>query len=223
MFVFALLVSFTVQAQNVKPLYQYVKLPCDSNSNCQGVFEIQNFGMPIAASTGRVKASGYVGPTSAAAVTLTSFNDQPDVPRNLTITPGGTTADVGTCTITVSGTDIRNHSISEDFAFAANASSATTGTKAFKTVTSVVFPANCEDSPWTASWAIGVGEKIGLRNCIDDAGAWNYSSLSGVKEGTAATVVASASTLSLNTADFNGTMNGASTFKGYYIQNFRCY
>lgn len=216
-FIAAIFVAIIVQAQNVKPAYQYLKLPPG-----QGVFEIQSFGAPIAALTTRV-VSGTAGNIATGAVTLSTFTLQPDVPRNLTITPGGTTADVGTCVIVVNGTDFKNHAISENFSFAANASTATVGAKAFKSVTSVVFPANCEDSPFGATWSIGVGELIGIGKCMDEAAAWSHSSLSGAKEATAASITASANTLSLNTADFNGTMNGSNTFKGYYIQNFHCY
>lgn len=209
-----LFVTLTANAQNVQPFYRDIKLPR------QAVVEVQNFGALIAASATNM-ASGYAGPTSSAATTLTSFSAQPDQARNLVITPGGTTADVAASTITVNGTDISGRSISEGFVFAANASSATTGAKAFKTVTSVVFP--LEDSPYGATWSIGFGEKIGLRKCMDDAGGWVQSSAGGVKETTAATVTANASTLSLNTADFNGTMNASNVFKGYYMQNYACY
>lgn len=216
-FITLILAVTIVEAQNVKRLFQYVKLP-----DGQAVLEVQSFGAPIAADTNHV-LSANAGNTSAAAVTVSSFAAQPDVPRNLVITPGGTTADVAACTVVVNGTDILNHSISENFAFLANASSATTGSKAFKTVTSIVFPAACEDSPYGASWSVGVGEKLGLNRCMADAGSWFQSSVSGVHESTLATIAASASTVSLNTADFNGTMNGSATFKGYFVQNHACY
>ena len=216
-FMIVLFAVVLANAQNVNRLNQYVKLPAG-----QAVIETQNFGAPTAADTASIK-SAYAGNTSAAANTLTSFLANPDVPRNLVITPGGTTADVAACTVVVNGTDYKNSSISENFAFSANASTATTGAKAFKTVTSVVFPANCEDSPFGATWSIGVGEKIGLKKCMDTAADWFHSSLDGTKEATAATITTSASTLSLNTADFNGTMNGSAVFRGYFIQNFQCY
>ena len=209
-----LFVTLTANAQNVQPFYRDIKLPR------QAVVEVQSFGA-LAAASATDMASGYAGPTSSAATTLTSFSRQPDAARNLVITPGSTTADVAATTLTVNGTDHSGRTISEGFAFAANASSATTGSKAFKTVTSIVFPA--EDSPYGATWSVGFGEKIGLRKCMDDAGGWVQSSVGGVKETTAATVAANASTLSLNTADFNGTMNSSNTFKGYFMQNYQCY
>jgi len=209
-----LLVSLVANAQNVQPFYRAIKLPR------QAVVDVQNFGSLLASSATNM-SSGYAGPTSAAATTLTTFTAQPDQARNLVVTPGGTTADVAASTITVNGTDSNGRSISEGFVFAANASAATTGAKAFKTVTSVVFPV--EDSPFGATWSIGFGELIGLRKCMADAGGWLHSSVAGVKETSVATVSANASTLSLNTADFNGTMNASNAFKAYYMQNYQCY
>ncbi len=211
-----LLVGATATAQNVQPFYRDIKLPR------QAVLEVQSFGAPLAASNTMV-LDGYVGPESAAAHTLTSFDQQPDVPRNLVIIPGDTTADVAATTLTVSGTNIAGASINETFVFSANQTTAVTGAKAFKTVSSVVWPAGAEDSPFSASWSIGVGEKIGLRKCMADAGSWGWSSIDGVKEATEATVVADADEVEKNVADFNGTMDGAAVFKGYFIQNYSCY
>lgn len=187
----------------------------------QVMIERQNFGAPVVATTNYVKTT-YAGPTSAAAVTLSSFTAQPDVPRNLTITPTGTTADVEACVITVNGTNYLNKAISETFTFIADASTAQTGNKAFKTVTSVVWPANCESGTFAATWIIGVGEKIGLKSCMANAGDWVWSEVGGVYETTRATIAASATAVESNTADFNGTMNGSSVFLGHFVQNFVC-
>ena len=187
----------------------------------QAMLERQDFGIPVAATAANLK-SAFAGNTSSAAVTNSTFLAQPDVARNIVITPGGTTADVASCTIVVNGTNIFGRAISENFVFANDASAATTGSKAFKTLTSVVFPLNCEDGGFAATWSIGVGEKIGLKNCMANAGDWFHSMVAGVKEGTAATIVNSASAVESNTADFNGTMNGSSRFIGYFVQNFAC-
>jgi hypothetical protein len=141
-----------------------------------------------------------------------------------TITPGGTTADVEI---------LRHHcrpertslitAISETFTFSADASSAVVGNKAFATVTSVSWPANCESGGFAATWSVGVGEKIGLKRCMADAGSFIQSSLGGAHEATLATVAADASNVEGNTADFNGTMNGSNNFKAYFIQNYGCF
>lgn len=214
-FVFAMF-SITASAAPVKRLMQDVKLPT------QGVVEQQSFTNLLAASANRILTTN-AGPTSAAVKTITTFTAQPDSPRNITITPTGTTGDVEACTVTVTGTNIFDKVITENFAFLANASTATVGAKAFKTVTSVSWAADCESGGFAATWTIGIGEKIGLKRCMAEAGAWLHSSIDGAKEATAATVVAHASAVESNTADFNGTMDGTSDFKAYYIQNFGCF
>lgn len=222
MFSIILLLALTSFAfAYVRPMYQDIKLPS------QVMVEKQSFGTPVAASTTRL-SNAIPGPTSAGggatypAVSITSFTLQPDVPRNIVITPGGTTTDVESCAVLVSGTNYFGQSISETLSFAANASAATTGAKAFKSVTSVAFPADCESGQAAATWSVGVGEKIGLKRCMDFAGEWLLSEVAGVYESTRATVVASASAVESNTADFNGSMDGSAEFIGFFFQNFRC-
>lgn len=165
--------------------------------------------------------SANAGPTSAAATTISSFLAQPDVPRNLILTPGGTTGDVESCVVTISGTNIKNQSISETFTFAANASTVVTGSKAFKTVTSVSFPANCESGAFAATWSLGVGYKLGLRNCMANAGSFFHAVYNGIKETTAPTVAASASAVESNTIQLNSMLLGSDVI-AYYVQNFAC-
>lgn len=196
-------------------LNQDIKLPS------QQMIEKFSITNPIAALATRI-VTGTAGGTSAAAATLTTFSAQPDVPRNLTIIPTGTTTDVESCVITVSGTNYKNVAITEDFTFAANASTAQTGSKAFKTVTSVAFPANCESGGFAATWNIGVGEKLGLNHCLAQAGHVIGSTVAGAWETTRPTMAASATAIESNTADFNGTMDGSNDFEIFYIQNFRC-
>lgn len=193
----------------------------DANFPTQRQVEWQTITNPAAAGTTDV-LSANAGNTSTAAVTVSSFVAQPDVPRNLVITPGSTTADVAACTVVVNGTNFAGQVISEDFAFLANASSATTGAKAFKTVTSVVFPANCEDTPFTASWSVGYGEKLGVKNCLAKKGHVVHSTLNGDKEATGPTMVVDDDEIEKNTADLNGTMNGSNDFELFFFQNFRC-
>lgn len=214
-----LILFFTVCASDAAPvrrLWQDVKLPT------QAVMEVQAITNPsVADTTGVLNAS--TGATSAAAVTVTSGLTNPDVPRNLVITPGATTADVAACTITVTGTNIFDRTITETFAFLDNASTATTGTKAFKTVTSVAFPASCEDSPYTATWSIGRGEKIGLKRCMAQKGDFMQSSKDGTIEATQPTCVADTDEVEKNTCDVNGTMDGTADWKFFFVQNFGCF
>ena len=189
----------------------------------QQMVEKQSITNPAAAGTADV-LSANAGNTSAAAATVTTFLAQPDVPRNLVITPGGSTGDVAACNVVVTGTNIKGRVITETFAFAENASSATTGTKAFKTITSVAFPAACEDSPFLASWSVGYGEKLGVKQCMSAPGHIFFSTLDSgsgfAKEGTAPTMVSDADEVEKNTADFNGTMNGSNDFELFFMQNY---
>lgn len=197
----------------------------DAKFPTQQMVEKQSFDNVLASNISTVKASGYDGPTSAAAVTLTSFDDStPDVPRALSITPGGTTGDIEACVVVVSGTDIFNNSISETFTFAANATGKITGFKAFKTVSSVVWPANCESGGFAATWSIGVEEELGLKRCIGNAGDFFFSLLNGSKEATAPTLHSSAnSSVASNTVNFNGTYDGSADFILYFMQNYLCF
>jgi len=208
--------SMDAQALSVRRMSQDVKLPS------QGVVEQQAFTNLIVATTNLVLATN-AGPTAATALAVTTFTAQPDSPRNLTITPTGTTTDVEACVVTVAGTNFFGKAITETFTFLANASTAVTGAKAFASVTSASFPANCESGAFAATWTIGVGEKIGLKRCMAEAGAFIQSSIDGAKETTLATVVADSDEVEKNTVDFNGTMDAASDFKAYFIQNFGCF
>lgn len=199
----------------VRPFYQDVRLPT------QQMLEKQTITNPLAAGTTNV-LSGHAGATSAAAVNVTSFSAQPDVVRNVSLTPGGSTGDVAACDVVVTGTNFHNDAITETLSFTANQSTATVGSKAFKSISNVAFPASCEDAPFTATWNMGFGEKLGLKRCLDVAGHSVFSTVDGAYESTRATITAANTTLERNTADFNGTMNGVNDFEIFFVQNFRC-
>lgn len=212
MFFFVCLNAFALP---VNRSFQDLKLPT------QALLEKQTFTNLRAADTNYV-LDGVAGPTSAAAYNITTGITNPDQPRNLIITPGGTTADVKGCTITLTGTSYLNKTITEDFVIADNQSTATTGAKAFKTVSRVAFPADCEEGGFAATWSIGLGEKIGLKRCMNFAGDFAWSTVAGAYESTRATVTADDNEVEKNTADFNGTMNGSNDFQAFFVQNFGC-
>lgn len=193
----------------------------DIKLQSQVMLENQAFGAPIVATANYIVTTN-AGPTSAAAAAITSFAHQPDVPRNLTITPTGTTGDVESCVVTVTGKNFFNRAITEAFTFSADASTAQVGNKAFKSVSSVAFAASCESGSYGATWVVGVGEKIGLKRCMNYAGDWAWSIYGGAYETTRATIAADATAIESNTADFNGTMDGSTAFIGRFVQNFRC-
>lgn len=113
--------------------------------------------VPAAADNDIIHAA-ITGSDSGATVVNTGFTN-PDVPRNLVITPGGTTADVAAGNIVVTGTNVEGKVITESFAFLANATDPTVGAKAFKTVTSVSIP---QQDGAAATFIIGTGTKLGI-------------------------------------------------------------
>lgn len=158
--------------------------------------------------------------SASATTTATTFLAQPDVCRGISITPGGTTADVPEGDIVVSGTNIFGASISETFSLAANESSKQEGAKAFCTVTSILFP--IQDGAG-ATYDVGVNDVLGLNHCMAQAGDVAWAVFDGVYEATRPTCVADADEVEKNTCDINGTLNGAKDIDIYYIQNFACF
>lgn len=209
------LVTATAQAAPVRRLYQDVYLPT------QKVIERQTIAAPLLAATNYIVTTN-AGPTSGAAAAITTFAHQPDVPRNLTITPTGTTGDVEACVITVTGTNIFNAAITEDFTFIADASTVQTGAKAFKTVSNVAFPASCESGGFAATWIVGIGSKLGLTKCLANAGDIFHALFNGATE-TVGTVAANATLVHSNTYTPTGTMDGVKNVVLDYIQNFGCF
>lgn len=158
--------------------------------------------------------------TSASVVTtVTSFLAQPDVCRTLSITPGSTTADVPAGDIDVTGTNALGSTITEAFTLVANQSSVENGTKAFCSVSSIVFPVQDGGG---ATYDVGVLDALGLNRCMDFAGHYVFSVFDGAYETTRATCIADADEVEKNTCDVNGTLDGAKDLELYFVQNFRC-
>lgn len=114
-------------------------------------------GAPAAADNDAVHAA--ITGSATAAVVVTTDITNPDIPRNLVVTPGGTTADVAAGDVTIEGTDYRDQPISEAFTFEADATGAVTGAKAFKTVTKIAIP--IQDGA-AATFIVGTGNELGL-------------------------------------------------------------
>lgn len=173
---------------------------------------------PAVATVAAVHAA-ITGSASVTTVVTTGFTN-PDVPRNLAITPAGTTADVAAMSITVTGTNVEGKVITEDFAFAANASTATVGNKAFKTVTSVSIPA--QDGAG-ATFSIDTGSKlgIGMRNIASMPIKVLTRSAAGVEalEDAAASAF-STSAVESNTVTTTTAMDGAVGFR-VYVLNYK--
>ena len=218
LFFLSILVLFTAESVMAR---RYQRPRVDIKLPTQKLIEAQSWNNVLAANASTI-LNDNAGGTSAAAATVSSGFGSLDYPRNLSITPGGTTADVAACVITVSGTDFNNDAMSEDFTFIANQTTIEVGAKAFRTVTSVAFPASCEDSPFGATWDVGSGEILGASRCMAGAADWLIASVDNVKEGTAPTVLANTSTIESNTIDFNTAFDGAKDYKFFFIQSYGC-
>lgn len=127
----------------------------------------------------------------------------PPYPRNLTITPGGTTGDVKKSDIVVEGTNIKDEPITETFSFEADATTATVGNKAFKTVTKVTIPA--QDGAG-ATFKIGWGDKLGLPFKISGK-PLVFALHNGVPETTAPTLATDDDEIEKNTIDLNSALH----------------
>lgn len=187
------------------------------------VIEISN---PISGS-GNVVASQAVGSPAVGATTavhaavtatgspqtVTTAITNPDVPRNVTATAGGTAGDIKAIQVTVTGTDINGAVISEALpAFTVDTAGTVVGSKAFKTVTSIAIPAHDGTG---ATTAIGTGAKIGLNTRLS-RNTVLAAFLNGVKESTDPTVVFDATNVSGNTATLSSTLNGSAVIIDFY-------
>lgn len=208
-----LLTMFTAEAFGyVVPVYR------DLKPATQQMIEKQTIAAPLLAVDSRLKA--LTATSASVTTTISTFLAQPDVPRNIVITTGGTTADCKLATVVVNGTNFFDVAISENFAIADNQAGATTGVKAFKTVTSVVIPA--QDGAG-CTYKVGTGAKLGLKACMATADHYFHTGFGGVKEATAATVVASATAVENNTITLNSALDGSSNVIAFFAQNFACH
>ncbi|MFD4554417.1 hypothetical protein ACFWP5_08815 [Streptomyces sp. NPDC058469] len=163
--------------------------------------------------TAKTYVKAAVATSASLVTTTTTFTHQPDFPRNIVITPGGTTADVPAGDITVSGTNIRDEVISEVFTLTANQTAASTGSKAFKTLTSVVFP--IQDGA-AATYDLGLGVKLGLDRKLTEASVID-AYVGGVREATFPTVAISSSAIESNTMSTNTAPNDTRDFSVFFI------
>lgn len=175
----------------------------DSPQVASGYLRVQRWTNPLAASATRLKTNQAT--SNSATTVVTSFTAQPDFARKITITPGGTTADVPAGDVTIVGTNIRGESITDVITFAANASTLGSTAKAFKTVTSITFP--IQDGG-AATYNIGISDALGLDRCMREAAVLDAYA-DGVRETTAATVTFDSDEVEKNTVDLNTALNAA--------------
>lgn len=120
-----------------------------------------------AADTDAVKAA--VTDTGSQQVITPNLHNPPS-PRVLTATAGGTAADIKAITVTINGTDVYGNVQQEVLpAFTVNTAGTVTGSKRFKTVTSVVIPAHDGTGATTKiGWD---GDDDGVLAAVTDTGS----------------------------------------------------
>lgn len=200
-----------VQAAPVDVVRRDMKLPT------QRLVERDAFTTPEAADDDQVLNDQST--SASATTTVTSFLAQPDVCRALSVTPGGSTGDVPAGDVVITGVNTQGRAISESITLTANQSSLASGTKAFCSVSSILFPV--QDGP-LATYDVGVIEKLGLKRCLAAQGDFFFSTLNGVKEVTEASITPDADEVEKNLVDLNSSLNGTGVVV-YYIQNNACY
>lgn len=146
--------------------------------------------------------------TSATVITeVEAFLAQPDVPRQIVVTPGGTTGDVAAGDVDIEGTNIAGDVITESLTFEADQSTAETTVKAFATITKITFP--IQDGA-AATFDVGSGPKVGVPHILGGAAAAN-SIISTLFDGSsdAGTWTVDADELEKNVYAAAGTFDGA--------------
>lgn len=156
-----------------------------------------------------IAAGDLTATPAGTTVTVTPASDefvaQPPCARNVTVTVSATTAGhVKAAAIVVTGTNIADEEISENFTPTVDTPATLVGTTAFKTITSVVVPAQDGAS---VTVDVGFGQLIGLPYKLDK----NRVLLTlndGVVDTTPALTI-STDYIEENTVDFNGSLDGS--------------
>lgn len=174
----------------------------DDMQSAAGYIRRQKWTDAIAVSATALKA---LTATSASVATLITASAAIDYARKVSVTPGGTTADVAAGSYVVSGYNIRDEAITDTLTFSANDTVKQVTTKAFKGTVTVLVPV--QDGA-AATFSIGVEDAMGLDRCMSEAAVVD-AYIDGVRETTAATVTFHATDISKNTADPNTALNAA--------------
>lgn len=192
----------------------------DKKYPTQAAIEFQVFTAPAASSSNYVHAA--ISNTSASqSSTVTTGITSPDVARSISVTTGGTTGDCASGNVTIAGTDFFGKSISENLAIGSSQNGNTTGLKAFSTVTSITVPATKNSLGCT--FAIGIGNDLGLKRCMDQAGYLSWVTLNGAYQTSYPPVVRNDTTnVSGNTVRLNTAIPGSQDVAAFFVQNFRC-
>ena len=170
----------------------------------------KSIGSPAAASATAVHAAVT---DNGAQQVITSGITNPDVPRNVTATAGGTAGDIKAIQVVVAGTNAEGVAISETLpAFTVNTVGTVVGSKAFATITSITIPAHDGTG---ATTSVGTGSNLGIgeRLSLDTIVAAHFD---GTRESTRPTVAVSSTALESNTATLNSSLDGSAVVLDYY-------
>lgn len=194
-----------------QPGQKHLKTISGENQSAFGYLRRQKWTNAVAIDADRLKND--LATSNSVITTVTTFLAQPDFARQITITPGGTTASVPAGDVTITGTNIRDEVITDVVTFAANATDAGATTKAFKTVTSMVFP--IQDGAG-ATYDVGVNDALGLDRCMS-ANEVLRATMDGAIEATLPTVTFDTNEVEKNTATPNTALNAALDLALVYI------
>lgn len=145
-----------------------------------------------------------------------------DVPRNITITLAGTTANIGAGNITITGYDTAGQLITDTIAVTAATGGLLTGTKAFKSVMQFDYPATTGSG---VTSTVGIGSKLGIKLCNLATGqvrVWAKTT-AGQDSHTNETLIAPTASnldptvLANNTVTVNGTLDGTINYYVYVL------
>lgn len=141
---------------------------------------------------------------NAGTQTVTTAITSPLAPRNIIAVAGGTAADIKAIAVVIHGTDFNGAVINESLpVFTENTAGTVAGSKAFKTVGTIVLPPH---DGTLATTSIGWGDKLGIPDMLSRNSVM-LATLDGVYETTRPTVAYSGSVLASNTVDLNSALN----------------
>ena len=156
-----------------------------------------------AIATGEAGVVSFTGGLSPVDVIITDII-QPSVPRNITASTDGTAGDIKAVQVIITGTNFSDEVITETLpVFTVNTKTTVTGSKAFKTITSISIPAH---DGLGATTSIGFGEKLGLPYLLP------YNTVlkayfDNALQGTPPTLATSLTDIESNTIDFDSALN----------------
>ena len=153
----------------------------------------QKWTAPDAPATDNVLAAVTLGNGVTTLKTAADFLVQPDFPRALSITGNQTQAK----SVVITGLDIRGNIITDTIVL--NDTSTVVGIKAFKSITSILFPSRTASGDTVT---VGFSDKLGLEIIPSYAVAISAHH-NGTLEGTLPTITRHATDISQNLVDFN--------------------